>query len=236
MTNPDPNVINEFKGQFLVSPAELQAKLFNIKAFITDWDGVFNNGHKDGNGSSPFSEVDSMGTNMLRFNHYLRTGHAPVFCVITGENNTSAYSLAKREHFNAVYYKVLNKTEALNHICKTHSLQPQEVAFFFDDVLDLSVAEQCGVRLMVGRNASPLFMNYVKQHRLADYVTYSDGNNMAVREMVELIMGLAGRYDDALTERMHYTDTYKHFLTLRNRPETDFFTSIDSQITIQVPQ
>jgi 3-deoxy-D-manno-octulosonate 8-phosphate phosphatase (KDO 8-P phosphatase) len=236
MTNPDTNIVSEFKGQFLVSPAELQAKLFNIKAFVTDWDGVFNNGQKDAGGASPFSEVDSMGTNMLRFNHYLRTGHAPPFFVITGEMNAAAYTLAKREHFNTVYYKVKHKKEALEHICKTHSLHPEEIAFFFDDVLDFSVAHLCGLRLMVGRPANPLLINYVKQHCLADYVTANDGNNMAVREMVELLTGISGRYDDTLTERMHYTEAYKKFLVLRNMPETEFYTSIDSQITLQTPQ
>ncbi|MDR3679872.1 MAG: hypothetical protein P4L41_07890 [Flavipsychrobacter sp.] len=236
MTNPYPNITKEFKGQFMVSPAELQAKLFKIRAFVTDWDGVFNNGAKDENGSSPFSEVDSMGTNMLRFNHYLRTGHAPVFCVITGEHNKAAYTFGKREHLNAVYYKVPRKKEALDHICHTHSLQPEEIAFFFDDVLDFSVAEQCGLRLMVGRTANPLLINYAKEHHLADYITANDGNNMALREIVELLTGISGHYNETITERMHYTDTYKRFLALRNIPETAFYTSNNSQITLQTPQ
>lgn len=236
MINTDPNIIKQFQGQFLVSPAELQAKLFNVKAFISDWDGVFNNGMKDDNGSSPFSEIDSMGTNMLRFNHYLRTGTLPVFCIITGEKNKAAYTLAKREHFHAVYYNVKNKKEAFEHICSTYNLHPAEVAFIFDDILDLSVAEVCGLRIMVRHSGNPLLINYATKHRLADYITHNDGHNMAVRETTELLMGISNRYDDTIAERMHHTEIYKLFLAHRNQPETAFYTSVDGQIVSQIPQ
>ena len=59
-------------GMFVCSPEELKQKLMNVKAFVFDWDGVFNNGQKQSSGGSHFSEVDSMGLNLLRFSHYLR--------------------------------------------------------------------------------------------------------------------------------------------------------------------
>jgi len=237
MTNQDPNIIAEqFQGQFLVSPAALQAKLFKIKAYVSDWDGVFNNGAKDEHGSSPFSEVDSMGTNMLRFNHYLRTNTAPLTAIITGEKNKAAFALPKREHFNAVYYSIRHKADALKHFCDTHNLQPYEVAYFFDDIPDLSVAEKVGVRVMIGRPANPLLINFVKEHQLADYITHNDGNNMAVREISELLTGIAGFYSEMIKERMHFTAEYEQFLTLRNQPITQYYTTIDSQITLQEPQ
>jgi len=43
---------DNFQGAFLVTPTELQEKLAKIKAYVFDWDGVFNNGFKDDNASS----------------------------------------------------------------------------------------------------------------------------------------------------------------------------------------
>ncbi len=60
-----------FKGVFITDASVIQQKLKKIKAFIFDWDGVFNDGRKDIDGNSSFSEVDSMGVNMMRFSYYL---------------------------------------------------------------------------------------------------------------------------------------------------------------------
>ena len=98
-----------FNGRFLTEPVAIQEKLFQAKAFVFDWDGVFNNGAKNENGSSPFSEVDSMGINMLRFNHYLQRQQNPLAAIITGEKNQAANMFAKREHFHSVYYNIKTK-------------------------------------------------------------------------------------------------------------------------------
>lgn len=222
-----------FSGTFIANAATLQSKLAKIKAYVFDWDGVFNNGLKDDSGSSPFTEVDAMGTNMLRFNHYLRTGELPHFVIISGENNKAAHNLARREHFHAVYSGIKYKPEALEHLCKSCSMKPDEVAFVFDDILDLSVAAMCGVRFFVRRAANPLFTDYVLRRGLADYITGCDGGSHAVREVADLMMGVNGRYDQTIEERMHYTDQYQRYLKLRNRADVRFFTSMNAKITEQ---
>lgn len=224
-----------FKGSFLVEPVALQEKLFKLKAYVFDWDGVFNNGIKDVGGSSPFNEADSMGVNMLRFNHYLRKCLNPVTAVITGEHNTAAFTLARREHFHGVYYNMKNKKEALMHLCHAHKVEPHEVAYFFDDILDLSVAEVCGLRIMVSCACSPLLLGLVNKNKLADYVTAANGNNNALREAAELLIGLSGLYDDTIMQRVHYTERYREYINARNTPVPIFYTVIDSKITEQPP-
>lgn len=219
-----------FKGSFITEPAVIQQKLEKIKAYIFDWDGVFNNGQKDEQGSSPFNEVDAMGTNLLRFSHYLRTGSVPVVAVISGERNKAAFALAGREHFHAVYCGIKYKPEALEHICNAYSLQPDEIAFFFDDVLDLSVAAQAGLRIMVPRACNPLLTDYVVKRQYADYLTACDGSNSAVREGIELLMGLGGKYIQTIEERMNFTDIYQQYLRLRNAATPQFYTSKASKI------
>jgi 3-deoxy-D-manno-octulosonate 8-phosphate phosphatase (KDO 8-P phosphatase) len=231
MTNSLNNLLQQFKGSFITEPKDLQQKLLQVKAYIFDWDGVFNNGKKEDNGSSSFNEIDAMGTNLLRFHHYLRTGTIPQFIIISGENNHAARTLALREHYQAVYTGVKFKTQALEHLCEHANLQPEEVAFVFDDVLDFSVAKVAGVRMMVGRNANPLLTGFAVQENLVDYITHHDGNHHAVREAIELMMGLTGNYDRTISERMNYTETYQQYLQQRNEPEPKFFTSQHSTIT-----
>ena len=57
--------------------------------FVLDWDGVFNSGEKTSTTGSSFSEVDSMGLNLLRYAYYLVHGKMPVTLVISGEKNES---------------------------------------------------------------------------------------------------------------------------------------------------
>jgi len=227
---------NIFKGNFLLEPAALQEKLFKIKAYVFDWDGVFNNGEKDENGSSRFNEVDSMGLNMLRFNHYLRRGVHPLTGIITGETNNAAFILAKREHFHAVYYNTKNKRDALLHFCAGNNLELHEVAYFFDDVTDLSIAELCGLRIMVSRRCNPMLLNLSIENKWVDYLTYADGGNNALREASELLIGLSERYSDTILQRVHNSDGYQVFIRARNIPATAFYTLVESKITEQHPR
>ena len=237
MGNTDLQQIKQFfKGNFLAEPVVIYEKLAKIKAYVFDWDGVFNNGEKSESGSSSYNELDSMGLNMLRFNHFLRTGQNPIVAIISGEKNSAAFTLAKREHFQAVYYKVSNKSEALTHLCNAHGLQSHEVAFFFDDVLDLSIASLCGLRIMVGNDCSPLLHNLVKENKFADYLTNNSGGNNALREAVELLMGLSGRYDETIMQRVRFSNNYKQYLDARNLPNAVHYTSIESNIIERSPQ
>lgn len=213
-----------FKGRFLIPPLELQQKFSKIKAYIFDWDGVFNNGAKDENGFSPFSEVDAMGTNMLRFCHFLRFQQFPLTFIISGEKNKGSAMLAQREHFHAVYSGFKHKRDALEHLCKKHHITPQETVFIFDDLLDFSIANICGIRLMVNRKANPLLVEFATQYKLADYLTEADGASHAVREATELLAGLSGKHNAAYTSRMKYNDLYKQYLGERDKVKTALYT------------
>jgi 3-deoxy-D-manno-octulosonate 8-phosphate phosphatase (KDO 8-P phosphatase) len=218
-------IFKAFNGKLLVDPKLFLQKFHLVKAFVFDWDGVFNNGIKNEQGSSVFSEVDAMGTNLLRFNHFLRHGEIPVTAIISGERNQAAFSFARREHLHAVYYKIRNKADALHHFCDRFAVNPAEIAFVFDDVLDFAVAAECGLRFMVPRSCNPLLLDFAVRQGLVDYFPGADGGNHAIREMTELLMGLSELYDLTISERMHVGDRYRRYLALRDQPEPLFFTS-----------
>ncbi len=217
-------------GKFLISESLLTSNLSRIKAFVFDWDGVFTNGEKDHELQSRFNEVDSMGTNLLRFSFFLQQKQLPVTAIISGENNKAAFTFSNRESFNASYFKVANKTEATKHLCENFGILQSEIAYVFDDVLDLSVAKECGVRIFISRKANPMLNEYVVKNKLADYITASESGQFAVRESCEMLMCSLGTYDDAVTQRINYSDTYASYISQRRSVKTRFFTVSEGKI------
>ena len=225
------SVFTALGAKFAIPASEIKAKQAIIKAFIFDWDGVFNDGVKRDNTGSPFSEVDSMGLNMLRFSFYLKNGFIPAIFIVTGENNQPAIQLSKREHFNGVYLKARDKKKALNHIEDTYGYKREEIGFTFDDILDLGVAENVSLRYYVKRGANPLLNDFISKNELADYYTANVGADNAVREVCELSIGINGNFDEVVRHRIDFSPTYQKYLAKRSEQLTQYFIFEDDRIT-----
>lgn len=215
-------------GKFITPPAQLQDKLSNIKAILFDWDGVFNSGEKGGLPSS-FSEVDSMGINMLRFGYYMMLGRIPYTAIVTGETNQAGFQWAKRERFDNVFYQVKNKVDLLPILKREHNIEPDEVFFVFDDILDLSLAKECGARFLVNRKANPLFTAYCIKNGLCDYLTYSSGKDQAIREVTEVALDALGKFEKTIEERILFNGAYKDFLAEKQPKVTKYLKSQDGE-------
>ena len=217
-------------GVFNTPLSDLKRKVTASLALVLDWDGVFNAGEKMGGASSPFNEVDSMGTNLFRFGFWLKHQNLPATAIVSGEKNESANFWTSRECFHQGYSKIANKPDAIAHFCAMHSIAPQQVIYVFDDVLDLPVAETVGVRLFIPRKSNPLLNKYVLDNNLADYCTGASSGQYAVREACELLMGLLNVYDEALDERIQFSDRYKAYLNDRNAVKTAYYTFQNNNI------
>ena len=224
-------IFTEIGGELILPEASLLEKIKHIKAFVFDWDGVFTDAGKDHLLQSRFNEADSMGTNLLRFSYYLHHKILPTTAVISGEKNSAAFTFIDRERFHASYSKFANKIDAAKHLCATHHISLKEIAYVFDDVLDLNLADECGLRIFIPRNANPLFNEYVLKHHLADYTTGSAGGNGAVREACELMIGLNGNYEQVITERANFSNIYKSYLDLRKATTPIYYTSQEGAVT-----
>jgi len=210
----------------LIDKADFVRKIERIKAFIFDWDGVFNTGIKAPEAPSNFSEPDSMGLNLLRYGSWFRQyRQLPPTAILTGANNATAQYFAEREHLSAIYFGYKNKLEALEHFVDVHQLESHQIAFVFDDILDLSVAQQVGLRVLVPRTANPLMNKYIEQSGLADYVTAHTGGQYAIRECAELILGVWDSYETVVDSRIAFDDTYQLYWKARNQITTDFIQS-----------
>lgn len=208
-------------GTFLTPAQTISSALANTKGFIFDWDGVFNDGRKTNSYDSSFSEVDSMGINLMRFDYWLRNNRFPLIFILTGMKNQTAADFSRREHFDGIVQNSKNKREALESICTNYKIDVKEIAFIFDDILDLEVAQMVGLSFCAGRKSNPLLLNYIVQNRICNYISGFSGENHAVREICELIIGLSGDYIHAVELRNQFKGKYEEFLTLRSLISTE---------------
>jgi 3-deoxy-D-manno-octulosonate 8-phosphate phosphatase (KDO 8-P phosphatase) len=215
-------------GSFVMPPAEIAAVLQQCRGVVFDWDGVFNSGRKGVSTESDFTEADSMGTNMLRYGLWRIVGKLPFTAIISGENNKSAIRFAGREHFDSVYTGIKDKRNVIEHLSEQNGIDAKELICVFDDINDLGMAELCGVRLLVRRDASPLLREYATQHSLCDYVTGSA--EYAVREVCELVLGLLGAHDDVVQSRVAYDEKYQRYFQARQAVTTRAFVTRDNSI------
>jgi 3-deoxy-D-manno-octulosonate 8-phosphate phosphatase (KDO 8-P phosphatase) len=217
-------------GCFVTPVEELTHKLEQCRAIVFDWDGVFNAGRKGHSSSSGFSEADSMGTNMLRYGLWRRLGQLPYAAIISGENNESAIAFAEREHLTAVFTGMRDKKQVITHICENDDLQPQQIACVFDDINDLPMAAECGLRFRVRRNASPMFAEFADRREYCDYVTGANSDSFAVREICELMLGLMNSYTDVVASRVARDARYEDYFTIRQAVVTRLYGQEDEAI------
>ena len=162
-----------------------------------------------------------MGLNLLRFGHWLsHEKQQPLFGIMSGERNESALHLAKREHMHFVYLSWKNKSDALDQLCEQYKVEPDEIVFFFDDVLDISAAKRCGMNFLIRRSSSPLFTSFVRENSYCDYISGQEGGHHALRECVEYLLGATGLYEEVVRQRIDFTDTYQDYFAQRNEIDT----------------
>lgn len=204
-----------FGGQFITLPDAFKIKLSNLKAIVADWDGVFNNGCKSADMGSGFSEPDSLGLNMFRFAYWIETQTILPIAIITGEPNESSKMLAAREKFNGLYFGTKDKKSALNHFTEANQLHLANTAVFFDDIIDVSMLKDTGLRFMVNRPGPKAFEEYIVKNHLADYITSTFGGQNAVREIAELLLVMNGSLDRVIEERTRFSDAFKTYMEAR---------------------
>lgn len=212
--------MNHDPHTWVKSEADLRERLTRIRAVVCDWDGVFNDGSKDNEGGSPFSEVDSMGLNLLRFALWLRKEELPHAAIITGQLNHHAERFAMRERLHGVYMGFTHKPEAFDAFLGSHCLEAGEVLFVYDDVLDLPVASRCGLRVLVGHRATERFQRTCIERGLVDLHIPFGGAHHALRAACEHLIAAMGCWDRVIDHRVAYDGTYQRYLVQRQAVST----------------
>lgn len=203
--------------RFVAAPEELAARVGRCRALVLDWDGVVGPGLKGPQAPAAFNEIDAMGLNLLRYALWRRGGRTaiPPLVVISGQRDPAAQALADRDRLDALYMGFLDKRLALEHLCRTRDLQPGEVLFVFDDVIDFGIAERCGARFLVGRSAQRLVEAFARRRGLCDYVVREAAGAGAVREACDVTLALLGMDEEIHVARGWFEEDYQRYLVAR---------------------
>ncbi len=145
-------------------------------------------------------------------------------------------ALLVQEYFYNIVYEYFFLKEAGAKIAEALSSPGGCSSCTERNIIDPSISafmsHTVNMYLDCGPDALIRFKQYVRENKLADYITANDGGDYGVREACELLMGIRGNFNECIKMRTDYTETYKTYLSLRNKPETNYYTSIDGKITV----
>lgn len=165
--------------------AEIRARVECVKILVLDVDGVMTDGrliyHDDGTESKAFDVRDGHGIKMLR-----QAGIETA--LISGRSSPLVDKRAADLGITEVAQGVRNKIPVIETLLSKKNLKLEEAAFVGDDVVDLPVMNRVGFAVVVADGSEYLFGT-------AHYVTLAPGGRGAVREVVELILGVQGLWD-----------------------------------------
>ena len=166
----------------------LKQKLKNVKLIISDVDGVLTDGSiyigANGEEMKRFSVEDGAGVALAKV-------AGLKIALLSGRYSSATGIRAKELKIEDIYNGILNKIPAYEELKQKYNLEPSEIAYIGDGLIDLPVMEKSGVPISV-RNAYPP----VKKAAL--YITDKNGGSGALREVVDLILKAKGLYEEAI--------------------------------------
>lgn len=156
--------------------------LSDIKIFISDVDGVMTDAriwlNTDDEWCRQFSIYDGMGLKRLQAAGF-KTG---IITASVAHDVRTRFKFLKVDYFRE---GAKNKLEDLDHILNEAHLEPFQVCYIGDDLMDLPVIEKVGYGVTV-----PHALKTIKDK--SDYVTQAQGGYGAVREICEMILEANG--------------------------------------------
>lgn len=166
----------------------MASPLAQIKLLVLDVDGVLTDGRiiytDSGEQIKQFSSRDGLGLRLLMDNG-IQVG------IITGRISGALTHRCRNLGIDLIFDGIFNKAEALNRMARKTGIDPNEMAFMGDDLIDLPAMARAGVAIAVADAADE-----VKAR--ADIVTRAAGGHGAVREICDAILKAAGLWETAL--------------------------------------
>jgi 3-deoxy-D-manno-octulosonate 8-phosphate phosphatase (KDO 8-P phosphatase) len=165
-----------------IYPKSLLEKAELIRLVIFDVDGVLTDGSlylgNDGEELKAFYVRDGLGMKLLQ-----ATG--VIIAIITAKISRIVVRRMEELGIHHVFQGQHNKLIAFKMLCEELQLEPQQVAYVGDDVIDVPVMLKVGLAIAVG-DADALVVER------AHWQTQSAGGRGAAREVCELIMQAQG--------------------------------------------
>ena len=169
-------------------PNTLKDKIKKISLIISDVDGVLTNGTifvgSDGTEFKQFNVEDGTGA------AFARLASIPVI-LISGRKSESTSIRAKELSISHCFQGSLDKTTPYKKVCEIYNVNPENIAYIGDGLIDVPVMLQSGFSI-----APKDAHQSVKD--ISDYIATKCGGEGVLREVVELILNEQGRYDKIL--------------------------------------
>ncbi|MDR2206053.1 MAG: HAD hydrolase family protein [Flavobacteriaceae bacterium] len=165
-------------------------KLKNIKAFVFDVDGVFTDGSvyllPEGNMCRVMNVLDGYAVVKALKNNYL-------ISVITGGNDESVKHRIQYLGIKDYYPKSHSKLEDFENFKAKYHLKNEEILTMGDDLPDISIMKISGISACP-ENSVP----EVKE--ISDYISPISGGKGAVRDVIEQVMKIQGKWTEDNTQ------------------------------------
>lgn len=163
-----------------------KSNLKNIKAFVFDVDGVFTDGSvylmPDASMCRTMNVLDGYAVVKARKYNY------PI-CVITGGDDPMVRNRINYLGITDYYAKIGNKLQKFEEFKAKYNLQNEEILTMGDDIPDMEMMKISGI------SACP--ENSVAEIKLmSDYVSPIQGGKGAVRDVIEQVMKVQGKWLD----------------------------------------
>lgn len=163
--------------------------LKNITTMIFDYDGVFTDGKVILTESG-----EQLRTANVKDGYALQLAVKKGYRIAVISGGTSQ-SIVHRMHglkIMDVFIKVEHKIHVFNHYMKKHNLNKSEVLFMGDDIPDLQIMKEAGVRICPADAAEEI-------KSLSHYISHLNGGEGCVRDIVEQVLKVQGNWlnDDA---------------------------------------
>ena len=163
-------------------------KAKKIKWFVFDVDGVLTDGKiiydSEGKEIKMFCVKDGIGIHMLNMVG-IKTA------IITGRSSEIVEKRARELNITEVFQNSSNKLTHYNELKEKYNLKDEEILYIGDDIVDIPVLKRVGFGATV-----PSAPEEVKKYAI--YITNKEGGNGAVREVIDLVLKIQGKYDEII--------------------------------------
>lgn len=166
----------------------LKDKIKKIRLLILDVDGVMTRGDiiidDEGKETKIFNVQDGYGIVLFK-----RAGHKTA--ILSARATEAVKARAQDLQIDRVCQNAYPKIKAYKKLLGDLKLKDEQVCFIGDDLPDIEVLQRVGFSVTV-----PNAVNEVKQ--IVDHITKREGGQGAVREIIELILSVQGKWESAL--------------------------------------
>ncbi len=164
---------------------QLRDKAGRVRLVAMDVDGVLTDGSlfysSKGEEIKVFHVRDGMGITLAHL-------AGLEVAIITGRRTEALEARARELKVRHLRMGVPDKVAALREISEGLEIRPAEIAFIGDDLNDLAAFGYVGMAVTVPGAPTELA-------EAADYTTRSPGGRGAVREVIEMVLKLQGRWE-----------------------------------------